>query len=494
MTWDAARKLFHFTVKLGRKGRESFQILVGDDYAMRLYPDRNHGNPHEAHKLCGPDDKGHGKNWTVGRHPRDFGGKDEEFEIQLHFDKDEQIGVVTWQKRDAWKEQKRVTVTRVTAPRGPVMPWPERSSPLVIGPPTCSAVAAPKPASPRPRPSTPPSPCAGQLYGKAGGLMPGEQLAGGYIVSSVLGRGKGGGEIYLASNDSIADAAERQGAAKYPLSRTESRFFKALQGRSSPCLGVPKVLASGEHLDVPYIVLELLGPSLDKLFVELLAWPISIRWQVVRVIGRLLLRRLEDLHRCGYVHCDIQPRNVLLGRVGSDGNRGGPFLIDFDCSRPFPGGEPMKCFWGTVEFNSSHSAIGDKQERDPIDDLESLAWLLCHGLFGELPWFRLIQRTSWKGQARLDTCRDVGMMKERILDEGWEAFGCDFRHCSAMPTEFRAMLSLCDSRAGARCEDGLPDYRALLRLLGDEGRPPEEAERKDVEQFCGILDMYLPSK
>jgi len=69
MKWDGSR--FVEDVTIGKTGWESFQVLVMGRWEASLYPSVRDGNPYVEYKLLGPDSKGHGRNFTIGRHPRD---------------------------------------------------------------------------------------------------------------------------------------------------------------------------------------------------------------------------------------------------------------------------------------------------------------------------------------------------------------------------------------------------------------------------------------
>lgn len=83
---------------------ESFQILQDGRWEATLYPDVRDGSPWVAHKLKGPDNKGHGKNWTVGKHAEDSGQPGTMYKIELHPDDRGLPGRVTW-TRFADKEE-----------------------------------------------------------------------------------------------------------------------------------------------------------------------------------------------------------------------------------------------------------------------------------------------------------------------------------------------------------------------------------------------------
>merc|ERR1719350_2552117 len=136
--------------------------------------------------------------------------------------------------------------------------------------------------------------------------------------------------------------------------------------------------------------MDLLGPTLGKALelAKLKKVPAGRRWQLVSLVGRLLLRRLKALHERGWVHCDLNPGNVLVGRRGeAEGpERWRPFLVDFGSAQREGAAAPAHL--GTVEFNSVRSADGGC--RLPWDDLEGLGWMLCFFILGDLPWRRAV--------------------------------------------------------------------------------------------------------
>eukprot|EP00913_Durusdinium_trenchii_P024047 g22585.t1 len=69
MKWDGSK--FYQVFQVGTNGWESFQLLVGGRWEECVYPSIADGCPFVKYELRGPDNKGHGKNWTVGRHPED---------------------------------------------------------------------------------------------------------------------------------------------------------------------------------------------------------------------------------------------------------------------------------------------------------------------------------------------------------------------------------------------------------------------------------------
>jgi len=96
MVWDGSA--FVHTVQLGQNSWESFQILANGSWENTFYPDMVDGNPHTPHRLLGPDHQGHGRNWTVGRHPDDAGEPGKLYTVELRIGTNGQPESVTWNR------------------------------------------------------------------------------------------------------------------------------------------------------------------------------------------------------------------------------------------------------------------------------------------------------------------------------------------------------------------------------------------------------------
>lgn len=98
MRFDSDLQAWSFRLTVGKNGWESFQILLRGEWKRCLYPDTRDGCPHMEHAICGPEgsEVAHGKNWTVGRHPLDEGGKGVAYDIRLFFRSGNVPERVTW--------------------------------------------------------------------------------------------------------------------------------------------------------------------------------------------------------------------------------------------------------------------------------------------------------------------------------------------------------------------------------------------------------------
>ena len=100
------------------------------------------------------------------------------------------------------------------------------------------------------------------------------------------------------------------------------------------------------------------------------------------------LEWLENLHQEGYIHWDIKPENILLGRMKDYKS---VYLIDFSLSEKYvdEDGEPLEepahsVFKGSISFWSRKVLNGQYPWR--ADDLESLLYSMMYILNGHLPW------------------------------------------------------------------------------------------------------------
>jgi len=65
MKWTGSD--FVYTLEIGQQAWESFQILLDGKWETTIYPSVADANPYTKYRLRGPNDKGHGKNFTIGK-------------------------------------------------------------------------------------------------------------------------------------------------------------------------------------------------------------------------------------------------------------------------------------------------------------------------------------------------------------------------------------------------------------------------------------------
>merc|ERR1712150_373576 len=198
----------------------------------------------------------------------------------------------------------------------------------------------------------------------------------GYRILRSIGSGLGGAVVYLAEHQ----FRRTKVALKWPVNIDEWKMLKSLHVAVPHSAGMPDLVDSGTHEGLPFVAMELLGVDLARIFDRLRWHPLSLRWPAIKVLGRLVLRRLETLHGCGFVHCDVSPYNMLLGRARVKGPGTAdvaPYLIDLGQARPHPGMVPQRGDQPSMEFSSIRS--GDGGVPVPADDLEALGWTMVYG-------------------------------------------------------------------------------------------------------------------
>jgi serine/threonine protein kinase len=146
--------------------------------------------------------------------------------------------------------------------------------------------------------------------------------------------------------------------------------------------GVPKIKWYGKDQTYYYMVMDLLGDSLEKIL-ELSG---CFKMKTVLQIGINVLNILMNIHDKGFIHRDIKPENFLLTIPRPKKL----YIIDFGISKPFIINdkhiEPKMThqFIGTQNFASINTHEFNEQSRR--DDLESLAYMLICFYFGKLEW------------------------------------------------------------------------------------------------------------
>jgi serine/threonine protein kinase len=108
------------------------------------------------------------------------------------------------------------------------------------------------------------------------------------------------------------------------------------------------------------MVIELLGPSLEDLFVYC-GKKLSLK--TVLLIGEQLISRIETFQTKGFIHCDLKPENILIGLEEQSSTL---YLIDFGLAKrwknphtnehiPF---KDKKSLTGTARYASANTHLG----------------------------------------------------------------------------------------------------------------------------------------
>ncbi|XAR69300.1 Non-specific serine/threonine protein kinase [Bertholletia excelsa] len=267
-----------------------------------------------------------------------------------------------------------------------------------------------------------------------------------YKLGRKIGSGSFG-EIYLATHvdtsESVAVKIENN-KTKHPQLIYEAKLYKILQAGS----GIANTRWSGVDGDDNVLILDLLGPSLEDLFVYC-GRKFSLK--TVLMLADQMMSRIEYLHSKGYLHRDIKPDNFLMG-LGRKANK--VYIIDFGLAKRYR--DPTtnrhiayrenKNLTGTARYASCNTHLGIEQSRR--DDLESLGYVLLYFLRGSLPWQGL--KAATKKQKYDKIC-------EKKLSTPIEVL------CKSYPVEIASYLHYCHSLKF----DQQPDYGFLKRLFRD---------------------------
>ena len=210
------------------------------------------------------------------------------------------------------------------------------------------------------------------------------------------------GSIYKGQNirttENVAIKIEAIDAS-VKLLKNESVIYQYLIG----CAGVPSVKWFGRDDKNYYMVINLLGESLQSLKNRNRSLPLAI----VLKLGVQMITLLETIHNKGLVHRDIKPENFLLG-PNNDMDR--IHIIDFGFCRSYL----LNSGHGHIPQKKTHGIIGSLTyaslnahaltELSRRDDMESLGYVLTNLYLGALPW-QDTQTTKIEEEKRLITTR-----------------------------------------------------------------------------------------
>ncbi|KAI1729917.1 protein kinase domain-containing protein [Ditylenchus destructor] len=274
--------------------------------------------------------------------------------------------------------------------------------------------------------------------------LPNITVAGRYQLIRKIGSGSFG-EVYLATDlnggGNVAVKLEPIDA-RIPQLRYECKIYAKIRNG----VGIPQLIYTGKQQQYNFLVMELLGSSLETLFDKCGR---RFTLKTVLLLAIQILHRLEHLHSHYFIHRDIKPDNFIMG-LGHHNNI--VYMIDLGLSKeyrnpltkehiPFREGKSLT---GTARYASINAHKGCEQGRR--DDLLSLGYVLMYFLRGSLPWQGLRTKNKKDKYGRISQKKEETTIQEL---------------CKGYPREFVSYFDYCNSLKF----DQTPDYGLLRKLF-----------------------------
>uniref|UniRef100_A0A0E0ND31 non-specific serine/threonine protein kinase n=1 Tax=Oryza rufipogon TaxID=4529 RepID=A0A0E0ND31_ORYRU len=221
-----------------------------------------------------------------------------------------------------------------------------------------------------------------------------------YKLGRKIGSGSFG-EIYLATHvDTYEIVAVKIESSKtnHPQLLYEAKLYNALQGGT----GIANIKWCGIDGEDNVLVIDLLGPSLEDLFVYC-GRRFSLK--TVLMLADQMITRVEFMHSKGYLHRDIKPDNFLMG-LGRKANQ--VYIIDFGLAKRYRDATtnrhiPYSLPWQGLKAatkKQKYDKISEKKLATPIEVLckshpvEFASYFhYCHSLtFDQRPDYGFLRR------------------------------------------------------------------------------------------------------
>lgn len=253
------------------------------------------------------------------------------------------------------------------------------------------------------------------------------------------------GDVYLGvdrtSGEEVAIKLESINV-KHPRLQCEAQMYEALAGS----VGIPSLHWYGTGSSHHAMVLDLLGPNLEKLF-NICRRRFSLK--TILLLADQLISRVEQTHAKSIIHRDIKPDNFIVGNEKVDHQVS---IVDFGLAKQYRDTKTllhMDCrentgFTGTTRYASINAHLGLELSRR--DDIESLAYVLLYFGHGSLPW------QGCKAATRRETHDHILAKKIATSTEDL---------CSGLPQEFATCLEYARSLTFYE----KPDYNYLRRIF-----------------------------
>lgn len=264
-----------------------------------------------------------------------------------------------------------------------------------------------------------------------------------YVVGDRLGQGSFG-EVYFGvhkwSNRPVAIKLEPL-EAKTRILEHEYNVYRHIY---LPNSGIGRCHYYGIEGDFAVLVIDLMGRSLGSLF-KYCNYKFSLKTTLM--IGDQMIHRLEYLHDCNFIHRDLKPDNMLIGKSNQKDRI---HLIDYGLAKKYfnkgkhipyrTGGKLV----GTARYASVNSHLGYQLSRR--DDMISLVYILIYFIKGRLPW------QDAGGKTKEEKYDNIKRMKQNLTPT---------QICEGLPTGFQELLET----AQAIEFNETPDYNKFKQII-----------------------------
>ncbi|CAI2348995.1 unnamed protein product [Caenorhabditis sp. 36 PRJEB53466] len=263
----------------------------------------------------------------------------------------------------------------------------------------------------------------------------------------------------VATHEKYAMKCERQEGNSRPVLKLDVMVLMATKGIT----GFPRFIAAGRTDVYRYCIMQLVGPDLGRLRRTRTERRFSL--PTALQILHQTLRRLEDLHNCGWLCRDVKAPNFAIG-VGE--NEAIVYMLDFGFARKFVDKEgkvipprSAAALMGTFQYCaiSAHS----HKDQSARDDLESWFYMAIELLKGPLPWANMDGHKNHK---------QIGEAKVAIRAE--PARSAFFE---GVPKQFNEILTILDAITYFE----RPNYKKLAELLREAAQEHQVTMKEPMD-------------
>ncbi|KPU74613.1 uncharacterized protein Dana_GF13879, isoform C [Drosophila ananassae] len=327
---------------------------------------------------------------------------------------------------------------------------------------------------------------------KGGGFLSKPVIIQDYLLRRKIGSGSFG-DIFMAEHritgERVAIKMERNDANQSQL-YFEFKLYKIIQSG----MGIPRVREFKSDARYNMLVMELLGPSLEEMFVYC-----SRRFSLktVLMLADQMIERLDHLHSHRYLHRDVKPDNFLMG-VGANQHR--VYMIDMGLAKSYWNKMSNKHvayreghrLTGTARYASINALNGCEQSRR--DDLEAVGYVLMYFLRGSLPWQGL-KAVAKKQRYELIAETKASTRLEELCLGFPEEFASYIGYCRALGFEERPHYShirrnFADLMHRQKfVNDCIYDWNLLK--MSDENK--KEANKLEVKEDTEVVAVHVPA-